>query len=59
MDAKTFFLLVSKMRDKQKEYFKTRSNSTLTACKKLEKEVDEEIMRVNNILDQKKEPTLF
>lgn len=37
MDAKAFFLLVSKMRDKQKEYFKTRSNSTLTACKNLEK----------------------
>lgn len=59
MDAKTFFLLVSKMRNKQKEYFKTRSSSTLSSCKKLEKEVDEEIMRVNNILDQKKEPTLF
>ena len=37
MDAKTFFLLVSKMRDKQKEYFKTRSNSTLTACKNWKK----------------------
>lgn len=59
MDAQSFFKLVAALRDKQKEYFRTRSQSALCESKALEKRVDDEINRVSNILKQKKEPTLF
>ena len=47
MDARAFFVLVSQMRAKQKEYFKTRTSSSLTESKRLEKAVDNEIARVD------------
>lgn len=50
MTAKDFFDLVSKMRNVQKDYFKTRSSESLRKSKELEKQVDEEIERVNKIL---------
>ena len=59
MDAKSFFNLVAALRDKQKEYFRTRSQSALRESKALEKRVDDEISRVNQILNDKREPKLF
>lgn len=59
MDAKSFFNLVAALRDKQKEYFRTRSQSALRESKALEKRVDDEIDRVNQILNNKREPNLF
>lgn len=59
MNAYDFFNLVTKMRDKQKEYFRTRSASALQESKRLEKQVDEEIQRVNEIIKDKQEPKLF
>ena len=59
MTPKAFFDLVSRLREAQKEYSKTRSSAALKVSKKLEKELDEEISRVNNILDAKRQPKLF
>lgn len=59
MDAKSFFNLVAALRDKQKEFFRTRSQSALRESKALEKRVDDEIGRVNQILNNKREPNLF
>ena len=59
MTARDFFDLVARMRDKQKEYFRTRSGSVLQESKQLEKQVDEEIKRVNEIIKDKQEPKLF
>ena len=56
MDKREFFEKVSEMRDAQKEYFKTRSNASLNKSKNLEKEIDEEILRVRRILSGRKEP---
>lgn len=46
MNAKSFFELVASMRRVQKEYFKYRTRTALTLAKNLEKQVDEEIERV-------------
>ena len=54
MKAKEFFDLVSKMREAQKEYYKTRDKAVLNRSISLEKSVDSEIARVNEIL---KHPT--
>lgn len=59
MDHKAFYKLVVALRNKQKEYFKTRSQSALRESKALEKRVDDEIKRVEDILKSKTEPTLF
>lgn len=58
MTARDFFDLVARMRDKQKEYFRTRSGSVLKESKQLEKQVDEEIRRVNGIIRERQEPKL-
>lgn len=58
MTARDFFDLVARMRDKQKEYFRTRSGSVLKESKQLEKQVDEEIRRVNEIIRERQEPKL-
>lgn len=50
MDARSFFYLVSQMRDAQKEYFSNRSQSTLRYCRALENEVDNEIRRTKEII---------
>lgn len=52
MDAKEFFEKVVKMREAQKNYFKTRSSMALQLSKRLEKEIDEEIVRVNQIINK-------
>lgn len=59
MTAKEFFDLVSDMRSKQKEYFRTRSTSVLNESKALERLVDAEIRRVNEIMNDNKENKLF
>lgn len=59
MTAREFFDLVSDMREKQKEYFRTRSSSVLSESKTLERRVDDEIRRVKQILDEKQEQRLF
>ena len=56
MNKREFFDKVSEMRDAQKEYFRTRSSASLTKSKKLEKEIDDEILRVRKILSGRKEP---
>lgn len=50
MKAKEFFDKVAQMRRMQKEYFKTRSSMSLSRSKQLEKEIDDEIKRVEGIL---------
>ena len=50
MEHRVFFEKVSLMRMKQKEYFKTRSKAALEASKALEREIDNEIERVNKII---------
>ena len=41
------------MRKAQKNYFKTRDRDALNVSKEIEKQVDEEINRVNGILAKK------
>ena len=59
MNARQFFDKVVEMRRWQKEYFKTRSKSSLEQSKTLEKRVDAEIERVNKILEERTNPKLF
>lgn len=51
MNPRQFFDLVADMRSSQKEYFRTRSSQSLQKSKELEKKVDAEIERVNNIIN--------
>lgn len=55
MSAKQFFDLVVNMRYAQREYFKTRDKEWLTRSLQYEKQVDEEIKRVEHILIQKQQ----
>lgn len=57
MNAREFFDLVSKMRQAQTSFFKTKAPGTLHESKRLEKLVDAEIDRVNGIINR--EPSLF
>ena len=59
MSPKEFFDKVVKMRAAQKEYFKFRSTTSLNASKKLEKEIDDEIARVQKIEEARRNPQLF
>lgn len=57
MNAKTFFDKVARMREAQKEYFRTRGPSALKLSKALEAEIDQEIKRVQAIIEiEKKQP---
>lgn len=53
MDHKAFYKLVVAMRNKQKEYFNTRSQSVLRESKALEKRVDDKIKRVGRYIEVK------
>lgn len=55
MKPREFFCLVRNMRDKQNEYFRTRDRNVLVKSKALEKEVDDEIVRAEEILRQRGE----
>lgn len=46
MDAVTFYNMVAKMRDAQKEYFRQRTQSALVKSKELEKNVDAELQKI-------------
>lgn len=58
MNPTQFFKLVSELRERQKEYFKTRSRESLQQSKALEKRLDDEITRVNEIM-RRKNPSFF
>lgn len=59
MKPREFYDLVVRMRAKQKEYFKTRTNASLTESKRLEKIVDDEIARVDKIVYKQQNPSLW
>lgn len=46
MNAREFFHRVAELRRAQKAYFRTRSGDDLRYAKRLEKEIDDEIARV-------------
>ena len=50
MNAREFFDKVVQMRSMQKEYFLTRSKTALQESKRLEREIDMEISRVEGIV---------
>ena len=50
MKPREFYDKVVQMRRMQKEYFKSRSSIALQKSKQLEKEIDDEITRVEGIL---------
>lgn len=52
MNARQFFDLVDRMREAQKRYQRTKSDTALKDKRKLESLVDEEIDRVNKLLEQ-------
>ncbi len=59
MKPKEFFDAVARMREKQKEYFRTRTSAALSESKRLEKVVDDEIKRVGNIIYKQQNPSLW
>lgn len=59
MTAKEFFMLVVQMRNAQKQYFRTRDKSDLQASKQLEKQVDDEIRRVERLQIEPELPLLL
>lgn len=58
MSPKEFFDKVCRMRKAQKEYFRTRSGRALADSKRLEKEIDDEIERVNKVIEEKNNPKM-
>lgn len=50
MDSKEFYDTVVAMREYQREYSRRRSSKMLRAKQKLEKEIDNEIIRVTKIV---------
>ena len=56
MNSGYFFDTVCGMRKAQKNYFKTRDRDALNVSKEIEKQVDEEINRVNRVLAKKGMP---
>lgn len=61
MNARQFFDKVVLMREWQKKYFKSHSQSALQQSMRLEKEIDDEIKRVQDIvgLQQPQQGELF
>ncbi len=58
MNAKQFFETVEKMREAQKNYFRSRSQLYLKESKQYEKEIDNEIKRVNDLMAQRNNPKI-
>ena len=54
MNAREFFDKVVEMRNAQKKYFETRDKDVLADAKRLEKEIDAEIRRVEIVLKVRK-----
>lgn len=59
MNPREFYDKVVQMRLAQKEYFKTRASSALIESKRLEKVIDDEIARVDKIVHQQQNPSLW
>ena len=51
MNAKEFFYTVSRMRDAQRTYFRTKDRAVFLAARKLENIVDNEINRTKALLE--------
>ena len=58
MSPREFFDKKSRMRKAQKEYFRTRSGRALADSKRLEKEIDDEIERVEKVMEKKNNPKM-
>lgn len=58
MTPETFFRHVERLRAAQREYFRTRSSTALRDSKRLERELDAEIERVNKILNERRNQQL-
>lgn len=58
MTPREFFDKVSRMRMAQKEYFRTRSGRALADSKRLEQEIDDEIERVEKVMEEKNNPKM-
>ncbi len=58
MTAKEFFDLVAEMRSNQKMFFRTHNNYALEESKRLERLVDAEIKRVEEVIKDKQYPKL-
>ena len=56
MNAKEFYDTVKEMREAQKEWFKTKSKAAIVRSKVLEKKIDQEIERVEGILNPQPQP---
>lgn len=52
MNSREFFDAVVKLRELQKSYYKVRTSRALTACKRQEKMIDEEIVRVKGKVEK-------
>lgn len=59
MTVGEFAELVEKMREAQKEYFRTRTSEALRISKQYEKQVDEQLKARRERLRQKIQPDLF
>ena len=57
MTAKDFFFLVASMREAQRKYFESRDRKVFLAARALENEVDREIKRVKEIVDEENQIT--
>lgn len=58
MKPREFYDMVCRMRKAQKEYFRTRSGQALSVSKRLEREIDDEIDRVNKLLAERQNPKM-
>ena len=58
MTAREFYELTKAVRDAQRKYFRTRLPSDLDKSKRLEKELDNEIKRIELALKEQKNPQL-
>ena len=59
MNAKQFFVMVARMRDAQRQYYKHRTNDNLQTALQLEQDIDKEILRVKLSLSQQELNDLF
>lgn len=58
MNAKEFYDTVKAMREAQKEWFKTKSRVAIVRSKVLEKKIDQEIERVEALMNPQPENQL-
>lgn len=59
MDAKQFYNEVKEMRRLQRLYFKTRNREVMRKAQKIEQVIDDEIERVEKIINRKTDRSLF